>query len=871
MGARRSRALPSAALFVIGFLVASGFVTSAFVASANAQTTWVDATGSWFVSGNWSAGVPTGATPLTTVGNGGTAQIAGAAASAGTSLVINGASTVDLQASGSLTAGSITLGPTGTLLLSGSTAVAGDLNLGGGTLRSTVTGTLTDSIAFATGATSTIAAAAGQTLTLGGPNFRLGNPNAHAIFGSGTDTGTVVLAPTSPISANSSSNIEVAGGTLRFGNLLGASVGQFLGSVTVDAGATLDYNGLFGTLKSLFGTGTVQITGNTLDLLNGTSNFAGTIAGTGGALSLSNASVVLTGTNTYTGGTTIDSASTLQLGNGGTGGSILGNVVDNGTFIIDRSNTYTFGGVISGTGAFVQAGSGTTILTGISTYTGTTTVNAGTLEVDGSIANSLSVTVNSGGTLSGTGIVDPATTTIMGGGTLAPGNAANPTGTLTITGNLAFQAGALYLVQLGPSAASNVNVGGTATLTGANVQVGGSPGKNSYDILHAAGGLGGTTFNTLVFSNPNFTGSLSYTPTDVFLNLTGTLGAGTNLNQNQQGVANALNNFFNSGGTLPAGFANLFGLTGSSLANALTQLDGEAATGAERSAFQLTNAFLNLMLDPFVNGRANVGGVGMSAIGFAPEQEDNLPPDVALAYASILNKAPVLRPFEQRWSVWGTGFGGSNRANGDPTVGSSNVSASIFGFAGGVDYHVSPTTVVGFALAGAGTNWGWPIRSAPAAATPSRPALTALAGSARPMWPARSPSPITGSRPTAPRSATSSVRISRARPMARGWRAAIGSACCRCSASRRMAPCSSRTSTRRPTARATRPAAGSGSATMPRTQPTCAPSSARASMRRRCSTAGRWCSMAAPPGRTTSSTIRRWAQSSRRFPVAASR
>jgi uncharacterized protein with beta-barrel porin domain len=79
---------------------------------------------------------------------------------------------------------------------------------------------------------------------------------------------------------------------------------------------------------------------------------------------------------------------------------------------------------------------------------------------------------------------------------------------------------------------------------------------------------------------------------------------------------------------------------------------------------------------------------------------------VALAYASILNKAPVLRPFEQRWSVWGTGFGGSNRANGDPTVGSSNVTASIFGFAGGMDYHVSPTTVVGFALAGAGTNWG---------------------------------------------------------------------------------------------------------------------------------------------------------------------
>ena len=62
-----------------------------------------------------------------------------------------------------------------------------------------------------------------------------------------------------------------------------------------------------------------------------------------------------------------------------------------------------------------------------------------------------SVTVNSGGTLSGSGIVDPITTTIMSGGTLAPGNAANPTGTLTtITGNLAFQSGALYVIYVTP-------------------------------------------------------------------------------------------------------------------------------------------------------------------------------------------------------------------------------------------------------------------------------------------------------------------------------------------------------------------------------------------------------------------------------------
>jgi len=133
-------------------------------------------------------------------------------------------------------------------------------------------------------------------------------------------------------------------------------------------------------------------------------------------------------------------------------------------------------------------------------------------------------------------------------------------------------------------------------------------------------------------------------------------------------------------------------------------LDGEAATGAERAAFQLTNEFLQLMLDPFVNGRTNAA-LGSPAIGFAPDRQESLPPDIALAYASILNKASPMTSFDQRWSAWGSAYGGSNSANGDPAAGSSNVTARTFGFAAGMDYHFTPDTVAGFALAGAGTNW----------------------------------------------------------------------------------------------------------------------------------------------------------------------
>ena len=87
------------------------------------------------------------------------------------------------------------------------------------------------------------------------------------------------------------------------------------------------------------------------------------------------------------------------------------------------------------------------------------------------------------------------------------------------------------------------------------------------------------------------------------------------------------------------------------LGNALSQLDGEAGTGAERAALQLTNQFLALMLDPFVNGRGGVGS-GSAAIGFAPYEQTNLPPDIALAYASILTKASPSHPSpRRRWRV----------------------------------------------------------------------------------------------------------------------------------------------------------------------------------------------------------------------------
>jgi uncharacterized protein with beta-barrel porin domain len=262
-------------------------------------------------------------------------------------------------------------------------------------------------------------------------------------------------------------------------------------------------------------------------------------------------------------------------------------------------------------------------------------------------------------------------------------------------------------VQLNSTSSTFAKATGTASLAG-SVLAGFASGtipQKEYTILQSAG-LNGTTFAAAATSNPNFGASLSYNNDDVLLNIAATLGVGVALNGNQQNVANTLNNFYNSGGALPANFANLFGLTGGNLANGLTQFDGEVAADSKFVASQMTTEFLNLMLDPFVDGRLGDGGgnVNGQAIGFAPDERATLPPDVALAYAGVLKAPPASR--SQRWTAWGAGYGGGGWTDGDAAVGSSDVNAQTFGFAAGMDYHYSPDTVLGFALAGGGTAWG---------------------------------------------------------------------------------------------------------------------------------------------------------------------
>jgi uncharacterized protein with beta-barrel porin domain len=73
---------------------------------------------------------------------------------------------------------------------------------------------------------------------------------------------------------------------------------------------------------------------------------------------------------------------------------------------------------------------------------------------------------------------------------------------------------------------------------------------------------------------------------------------------------------------------------------------------------------------------------------------------------AMLTKAPPRAPsFEARWSVWASGFGGSQTTDGNAALGSNTATSRVYGTAVGADYRFSPDTLAGFALAGGGTNF----------------------------------------------------------------------------------------------------------------------------------------------------------------------
>lgn len=412
-----------------------------------------------------------------------------------------------------------------------------------------------------------------------------------------------------------------------------------------------------------------------------------------------------------------------SLGSNGDGRITAGSIAGSGTYYIGGGNTLVVGGnnlsttvsgviadnnpcgCTTGSGSLEKAGTGTLTLSGSNTYTGATTVNGGVLDVEGSIASSSLTTVNANGALTGAGVV--GNTLIAAGGIFLPGN--GPPGSSTaVAGNLAFQSGALYLVQLNSVTSTFASVTGTATLAG-TVGASFAPGSTvmkQYPILTAAGGVSGN-FNgaAVIGASGGLVATTSTDPTHAYLNFALNYGATPGLNANQQRVGNALNNFFNANGGIPVAFATL-------APAGLTQVSGETATGTQQATFDAMNLFLGLLTDPFIDGRGASAGPFGGTTQFADED------GYASAYARKSNaaqgpfakipaKADAARNnlLDPHWSVWGSAYGGGGTTSGNAAVGSGDTAARAFGFVAGADYRISPFTLAGFALGGGGTSF----------------------------------------------------------------------------------------------------------------------------------------------------------------------
>lgn len=309
--------------------------------------------------------------------------------------------------------------------------------------------------------------------------------------------------------SNSGALVKQGGGTLVLSGSNTYSGGTFVGAGVLQVGA----GGVTGTL------GGGNVTNDASLVFNRTGGLLVTnvISGSGTLAKTGAGTVTLSGANTYTGSTLI-SEGALQIGNGGTTGSLSTSsaITNNGTLIFNRSDNIAQGttfsaGAISGTGMLVKNGAGTLTLGSANTYSGTTTINAGALRATNAAAL--------GTTAAGTTVANGAALELAGG--IAIGAEA-----LTLNGSGISGGGALRnisgsnsyggLITLGSNARINsdsgtLNLTNTGTITGTNtISVGGAGNTIIQSVIGT--GVGGVVKDgagTLILSGSNtFTGGI---------------------------------------------------------------------------------------------------------------------------------------------------------------------------------------------------------------------------------------------------------------------------------------------------------------------------------------------------------------------------
>ncbi|MBE1206449.1 autotransporter-associated beta strand repeat-containing protein [Aminobacter carboxidus] len=524
----------------------------------------------------------------------------------------------------------------GTLVLGGANSYTGGTTIKGGTLSISSDGNLgaaSGGLTFVGGIlTNTAAMTTARDIELrlaGGTFDTQANLTASGtISGQGklTKTGSETLTLTGTNSY--AGGTRISAGTLQIGS--GGTAGSIVGNV--ENNAVLAFN--------------------KLDLLT----VAGAISGSGAVKQIGSGKTVLMGTNSYSGGTTIY-AGTLS-GSATSFGS--GAILNDAAFIIDQATDASFANAINGAGSFTKSGAGALTLTGTSLLSGDTSVSAGKLSVNGSLAKS-AVTVASGATLGGTGIIGKLTA--LSGSTV---NAGSSIGTLSVTGDASFAAGSTFQVDVDTTKSDRLSVAGKATLSGGTVQVLAGSGNyapsTQYTILTAATGVLGqfaSVTSNLAFLTP----TLTYTSNAV----------GLSLDRNDIKFTDiaATRNQFAAGGA-----ADKLG-NKHAIYKAIVNLDKDAARKAFDALSGEIHASVGGMLvedSRFLAGAANdriraaFGDIGTAALP-------------VMAYGP--DGAEIAEATTERMAFWGQAYGSWGKTGSDGNA--AGFGRTTGGFIGGLD------------------------------------------------------------------------------------------------------------------------------------------------------------------------------------------
>jgi len=476
------------------------------------------------------------------------------------------------------------------------------------------------------GSNSSIGANTGTTLTLTNAGTLTGFNYGITLVGGGSGSlASIIGTGPGSLTMNSTGTWTLSGintytgiTALNAGTLSVSSAENLGGNPDVATPAQLTLNG--GTLATTASFNlnhsrsgiTLGTNGGVIDVASGTTlTVLNTITGTGGLEKVDTGTLLFTSANTYSGGTTVTNG-ILQLGiaNGAPSTGAL-TVAASGTFemagfaqtvaslngsgVLTDSNASavftandtasdTFSGAITGTLSLVKGSTGTLTLSGDNTYTGATTVSAGTLQLSNvnalgssgtQTSNSVSTAITAGaelrmnfaGTLTNTNVM-----TLNGTGISNTGALTSTTSTATLNNNLTL--------------ASDTAIGGPADMTLTGIMSG----------AHALTKVGNDTL-TLTGSN-TFTGATAVSAGILLLNNANALGSSVTQTANSASIA------VTAGAELGMNFAGTLTNTNAMTLNG-TGISSAGALTSATSAATLSNN-ITLATDTSIGGSADM-------------------------------------------------------------------------------------------------------------------------------------------------------------------------------------------------------------------------------------------------------------------------